>query len=84
MFESDHFGILFSQLFVNFYKILSLSVVIINILFFWAVFNPTISAGPDEFYQYKFDTKYSNNSVMAINLRKFLAEEIEKIMLSRT
>ena len=28
----------------------------------------------DEFYQYKFDTKYSKNSVMAINLRKFLAE----------
>ena len=28
----------------------------------------------DEFYKYKFDTKYSENSVMAINLRKFLDE----------
>ena len=28
----------------------------------------------EEFYQYKFDTKYSEKSVMAVNLKKFLAE----------
>ena len=28
----------------------------------------------EEFYQYKFDTKYSEKSVMAINLKKFLSE----------
>jgi penicillin amidase/acyl-homoserine-lactone acylase len=28
----------------------------------------------EEFYQYKFDTKYSEKSVMAVNLRKFLNE----------
>lgn len=28
----------------------------------------------EEFYQYKFDTKYSEKSVMAVNLKKFLSE----------
>ena len=28
----------------------------------------------EEFYQYKFDTKYSNRSVMAVNLKQFLTE----------
>jgi len=37
---------------VNFYKTISKVVIIINILFFWIIFNPTISGGPDEFYQY--------------------------------
>jgi penicillin amidase/acyl-homoserine-lactone acylase len=28
----------------------------------------------EEFYRYKFDTKYSENSVMAVNLKQFLSE----------
>ena len=30
----------------------------------------------EEFYQYKFDTKYSKKSVMAVNLNKFLNEAV--------
>ena len=32
----------------------------------------------EEFYQYKFDTKYSRQSVMAVNLKKFLTEASSK------
>ena len=32
------------------------------------------SISRDEFYKYKFDTKYSDQSVMALNLKKFLGE----------
>ncbi|MEE3135202.1 MAG: acylase [Candidatus Neomarinimicrobiota bacterium] len=32
----------------------------------------------EEFYQYKFDTKYSTQSVMAVNLKKFLIEASSK------
>ena len=32
----------------------------------------------EEFYQYKFDTKYSRKSVMAVNLKKFLTEAYSK------
>ena len=37
-------------------------------------FGKDLSITKDEFYKYKFDTKYSTKSVMAVNLKRFLNE----------